>query len=446
MYIPKLWQGALTLVAALTWFGGCGPGGTGTTGSSSSSTGSGSNGAGVCSATCDNSCTKDQDCNMSAGELCCDYGAAGKVCQAAATCPHACTADSNCNLSSGQACIRTTLTSTQMVCGQPSQGLKICQHDADCPSNEVCCGDYTQPFCTPAARCPKSCTTSSQCQTTQGEICCTSAKTMEPSLSAAGLCLNPNYTACPQSCSTSADCATGTTNNLLCCNGICAATCPNRCQQSSDCINQICCKSARLNAAQPPQTFSAGPSCQGTPTYATCTSCGTSTGSCTYCPGCTAASGTTGTCLGTPNYTDCASCGTALGCSYCPGCSTSTTGSCGGSALYSCGTYNFSGNQTQCQAIGCTWSSTGSPAYCSGFPSSCSSLADMTSCGYAGCSWSTGCTGTLTPCSQLTSSTACQTQYGCLWSTGTTSCTGTVTPCAQLTSTTCTSQPGCIYQ
>jgi hypothetical protein len=504
MNIRKVWLGLFVLGAVLALFGGCSSGGTGNSdGGSGSGSSIGSPGSGICEDSCPKACGQDGDCDTSTGQLCCDYGAGAKFCQGAKSCPKFCSSDSVCDTSMGQACVRTSLSNSQMVCELAQQGLKLCQADTDCTgATDVCCGIYKQGICTPANKCPKSCAADSECNNNQGEICCTSVGSEEPSLVAKGLCLNPATEPCLKACSTSADCNSSSTSPI-CCNGVCSATCPKACQQSSDCTGKICCKlptSTSLGA--PPHIFKVSPSCSGTPTFTTCAQCQSngcrcpgcgaeagagfcstnSTYSCstcggTYgcssgrCAGCTAATG--GACTGTPTYGTCASCPTVY-CSsssstYCRGCTVSGA-SCTGTASCS----YFSGSSTAgpaCVALGCTFNATsytcsGTPYQCSTFTTSttctggcswstgtcsgtvtpCTLLADSTSCsGQSGCTWSTGaCTGTFTSCTLLTDSTSCQGQAGCYWqSTGTSSCVGTITPCSQLTMNTCNSQLGC---
>src|SRR5262249_40474345 len=153
--------------------------------------------------------------------------------------------------------------------------------DTDCQaSNTVCCGIYSQSICLPATKCPKACAASSECDTANGEICCASAKKLEPSLKADGLCLNPTVEPCPKACDTSPDCAS---NGQLCCNGICAATCAKSCDTNADCTGQICCHTAGLKLPPPPRNFRAAPTCSGTPSFTTCASCATSQ-TCARCP------------------------------------------------------------------------------------------------------------------------------------------------------------------
>jgi hypothetical protein len=214
-------------------------------------------GQGLCMSTCAKPCSGDQECNTNLGELCCDYGNGGKICQNAKACPKFCENDSTCETSTGQACVRRSLTNEKMVCAPAATGLKLCQADGDCALlGQICCQIYNQAICMPANRCPKGCTTSTDCQTSTGEICCTSANTLEPSLRVPGVCLNPAYEPCPKPCSTSQDCAT---TSQLCCNGVCASTCPKQCQENTDCTGQICCKTYNLVAPSAPKSFRVTP-------------------------------------------------------------------------------------------------------------------------------------------------------------------------------------------
>src|SRR5207237_358368 len=122
--------------------------------SSSSSGGTGtvptttSTGQGTCAATCDKPCGSDQDCNTSQGELCCDFGETGKICQNAKSCPKFCHDDSTCETAMGQACVRTTLGSQKLVCEPAAAGLKLCQGDSDCTAtNTICCQIYSSNVC-----------------------------------------------------------------------------------------------------------------------------------------------------------------------------------------------------------------------------------------------------------------------------------------------------------
>src|SRR5438309_963929 len=101
--------------------GGAGAGGTAGGGGPPPGTG-----PGLCTATCDKYCGTDQDCNTSSGELCCDFGDKGKICQNAKACPKFCENDTMCETSMGQACVPTTLASTRLTCEPAAQGLKLC--------------------------------------------------------------------------------------------------------------------------------------------------------------------------------------------------------------------------------------------------------------------------------------------------------------------------------
>jgi hypothetical protein len=98
-------------------------------------------------------------------------------------------------------------------------------------------------------------------------------------------------------------------------------------------------------------------------------------------------------------------------------------------------------SQSQCQAAGCKFS-----AVCEGGAEPCSAgNGSQSFCGeIAGCTWSgTTCSGTPTPCGQLTSQTMCQTSFDCFWEG---SCTGTVPPCTTLSAATCSTEVGCMLQ
>ena len=40
------------------------------------------------------------------GDLCCDHGSQGKICQSAASCPRFCSADNQCQTAMSEACVR----------------------------------------------------------------------------------------------------------------------------------------------------------------------------------------------------------------------------------------------------------------------------------------------------------------------------------------------------
>jgi hypothetical protein len=333
------------------------------------------NGEGVCQPTCAKACVGDNDCETSQGELCCDFGEAGKICLSAAQCPRHCEDDSACSTSQGEACLPTSLSAPN-ECVDSRSGLRSCGGDGDCYSSEVCCTIYDQPICLPPGACPQACSESSECNTGNGESCCTSVRAVEPDLVAEGLCLNPSYTECPKACDTSSDCATA--SGELCCDGLCAFSCPKACKQSSDCTSpdaRICCTSASARLPQPTRFFSAGPRCTGV--AESCATLGSrNAGYCTPVTGCTPSADL---CTGTP---------------------------------YVCA---FSDqNQTECQARpGCEYDEkTGN---CDGTPDPCSGISTSTEC-YAnsGCLWgmSGACTGTATPC-DLIPATQCASNPGC---------------------------------
>jgi len=356
-------------------------GGSGNKGGSSGKGGSagkggGTSGDGTCQPTCAKACATDNDCETSQGELCCDYGEPGKICTAAVQCPRHCADDSACNTSEGEACLPTNL-STPKECVSPQGGLRTCKKDGDCTSSEVCCGIYDQAICLPAASCPASCAASSDCDTAQGETCCTTVRAVEPNLAVDGLCLNPTYGAqCPKACSTSSDCATA--NGEICCNGLCDTSCPKSCKESSECTSndaRICCTSASARLPKPTRFFTVGPTCVGT-AYS-CAMLGNLSPS--YCTPVTGCSTNSQLCTGTP-YT----------CDY------------------------SDGIQTECERRpGCSYDK--DTGFCDGTPGPCADATTSSECYLNnGCSWLAlgGCTGSATPCNQMPSS-QCSANPGC---------------------------------
>lgn len=196
---------------------------------------------GVCADTCPKVCKSDDDCPTSDGELCCDFGEEGKVCKSAAQCPRQCTEDSKCATGSGEACLRTTLATTARVCTDAARGIKLCQGDSDCPTpGDVCCTIYKEPVCLAGKMCPKTCSTSSDCNTSLGEVCCDTISRVDTTLNEGGLCLHPGVVACPTPCTQSSDCSVS--GGAICCKGLCSQTCQEECETSDDCRGQICCK------------------------------------------------------------------------------------------------------------------------------------------------------------------------------------------------------------
>ena len=196
---------------------------------------------GVCMDACPKGCAIDDDCDLSSGELCCDYGEHGKACAPAAGCPRFCAADAECNTGEGEACLRTNLFSPQAVCTQPEVGLRFCQANDTCGTGESCCWAYNEPICLPTYACPQSCTQSAECNTVTGEVCCTTIGLIDESIGAPGICTYPNSSLCPRACAQSSECRTDL--GEVCCEGVCATSCANTCNESSECVEQVCCKS-----------------------------------------------------------------------------------------------------------------------------------------------------------------------------------------------------------
>ena len=221
-------------------------------GASAGSTGSvGGAGAGptqgLCLDACPKTCETDNGCDLSSGELCCDYGPYGAACTKATNCPRFCEDDNQCDIAGGEACLRVSLADKRRVCTQPQAALRLCDNHESCAATgELCCGIYSEALCLPSHLCPAHCESSDQCNGSAGEICCPTLKLLDPRLSASGLCINPQQTACPTGCSQSSEC--DTTAGEVCCEGVCSMSCARRCDQSSDCIGQVCCKSALVTS------------------------------------------------------------------------------------------------------------------------------------------------------------------------------------------------------
>lgn len=198
--------------------------------------------SGFCADTCPRACGSDEDCDLSIGQVCGDYGDDGNACVPAAEAPRLCSTDSQCDSSGGEACLRTVITTTQRQCAAPSKGLVSCSRDSQCDtdSGQKCCKIYDTPICLAASRCPASCHDESACNTKAGEVCCTSLPSIDPALGVDGLCIDPSKEPCPRTCYASSDCNTETGD--VCCNGICSSSCDKPCQTSDDCPGQVCCK------------------------------------------------------------------------------------------------------------------------------------------------------------------------------------------------------------
>lgn len=449
-------------------------------------------GSGLCADTCSKDCSSDTDCDMSAGLMCCDLGLAGKTCLLATECPRFCSDDSRCDTSRGQACLPVSLSTEERICTTRSSALVTCTSDANCDTGDVCCQIYNQAICLPSNYCPKVCSASSECDPNAGEICCTTARMMEPNLVVDGLCLNPNYESCPQPCSQSIDCSD---RGSVCCDGLCQRSCPKTCQQSSDCNNQVCCKSALVRLPSATAVFRKGPRCVGDPIYdcsssgcssvigctpsdngsceiydtqscllqssrsecnalsgcsysdgescvdlvsLTCEGAGSST--CAKLPGCTWA-GSVGSCLGYDLFT-CSEMYTAASCADLPGCTwNGSTSSCSGTPRR-CSSFTSS---TTCESSpDCYWSTTTS-GECAGTPTPCPSFKSPASCDTSyNCRWTSfgGCSGTPLACSSFATPATCATSSNCSWGSPD-GCSGTATPCSQLSLSQCTQQQGC---
>ena len=87
---------------------------------------------GYCQSSCTKDCTRDDDCDMSHGEMCCPLGSAGSTCLDAQACPKMCTDDSNCSTANGDVCGRLSLSGSEKSCMEPAESLRTCSGDGDC--------------------------------------------------------------------------------------------------------------------------------------------------------------------------------------------------------------------------------------------------------------------------------------------------------------------------
>jgi hypothetical protein len=202
---------------------------------------------GICMAACPNLCDDDQDCDLSKGEMCCDFGEHGAICTPAASCPRLCQNDNTCDLAGGEACLRVSLHTTQAICVEPETAVRLCStpgSDAGCEVGETCCGNYKEPVCMPTHLCPGGCGADEHCDTSIGDVCCTSMPQIDTTLAVPGLCIAS--TICPRLCGTSSEC--NTQNGEICCEGVCSTSCAKKCETSSDCLGQVCCKAAAVKS------------------------------------------------------------------------------------------------------------------------------------------------------------------------------------------------------
>src|SRR5215831_6854778 len=86
--------------------------------------------AAFCADSCPKDCKVDNDCDVTRGELCCDYPGAGSICQPAATCPRFCSSDTMCDTT--QACVRYSLDESGGMCAAPQSGIRTCKNDSSC--------------------------------------------------------------------------------------------------------------------------------------------------------------------------------------------------------------------------------------------------------------------------------------------------------------------------
>ena len=218
-------------------------------------------GTGLCESTCAKTCGSDSDCETSQGELCCDYGAAGKACSQASACPIMCTDDSTATRPKARPASASIFRWPTSTARRRRTASSSARSTPTARPAMFAAATTTSRSASPPRTVRRPAATSTDCNTANGEICCTSIPMVEPHINATGLCLNPAYAACPKTCTQSTDC--NTAGNEICCDGVCSTTCAKTCKSSSDCNQQICCKSALVNLPPPTQDLLDRPALRG---------------------------------------------------------------------------------------------------------------------------------------------------------------------------------------
>ena len=332
MRFLKTWSTALFFVAStvlLAWSGGCS-----SSGSGGSLDGSvvGSSGGGTCQATCAKSCSADGDCDTSQGELCCNFGSAGKACEPAKACPRFCSQDTDCDTSMGQAC---ELLSPRRV----PQGLRACdlRHQAlrvghGLPGERPGLLRHLQAVhLHPCGRLPEGVRDELRLRHDQRPDLLHDTPEPRPEpRQRQGPLPQPAVHRVP--------------SGLHHLGGLRLDLCADLLRRDvrRD-VSEVVQGGQRLRGtdllrlgdgvppAAPRPLLSEGPSCKGVPSYSSCTTCGESRGCGTSCLGC-AAEGGAGSCTGSPVYTTCSTCPECGINNYCTGCTQNTTGTCSGSS------------------------------------------------------------------------------------------------------------------
>lgn len=240
--MKSLWTACLVVTVVL-WAAAC-------SGSDSPTGGPSATGKGVCAESCPKSCAADEECDISDGELCCDFGSAfGKACVPARRCPRFCTADADCRGDEGEACCRTLLTSEDKICVEAQECLVLCTSNDDCGEgdDEICCQNLRTPTCVPPVACGGPCTTGADCsEENPEEFCCTSIPEPWDAVYASdAVCVAMDFKEnCPTTCQESADCEVAE-GEVCCPDGRCRRKCEEECEESVECDMQegeLCCR------------------------------------------------------------------------------------------------------------------------------------------------------------------------------------------------------------
>jgi hypothetical protein len=322
-------------------------------------------------------CTTDSDCS---GSDTCRYFHGNQVC----TTSNYCEQDSDCPFTGVLTCVNN-------ACTAPS-----------CSSNAQC-----TPYACLGSTCAYQCTNDAQCD--KGFACYGGVCTMPPCESDA-VCMGYRCVSgvCGTYCTANADCSAGN----LCNNGQCGV---RSCTDGvvGQCGGYACAGGACPGSCSDAAGCDPGLTCSN----GTCT-CSTSPGACG------AYACTNDMCLD--------SCTSDSDCAPTYGCASGKCMQCGGAAL-DCS------QQGNCGAPGCSPGCLGGSINCSLMDYAQQACQDVVGCTYD--SSTNFCSGNALCADQ--NATLCMVLQGC--SVGGT-CTGTVTPCSQLTPAQCTATAGCSLQ
>lgn len=204
----------------------------------------------VCRDSCPKTCTSDNDCSVSDGEVCCSYGGFGKACTKASKCPRLCSADSECDTAEGEICCRSEPFSPEKTCTEAKKCFVGCAKNEDCGEDTVCCLSLPEPWCVEASKCPQTCTSGSDCKGEGNQLCCHSVRSYQVAqygyspMPDGGVCLDTDEDTCHTPCATSQDCPEKAP--ICCSTGFCDDKCEQPCDTNNDCNlskGEFCCGS-----------------------------------------------------------------------------------------------------------------------------------------------------------------------------------------------------------